>query len=156
MKDADIGSRLELVYRQHGARLWRAVFAYSGSRQIADDAVSEAFAQALHRDGALRDPLAWIWRVAFRVAAGELKGRSAHIGSDPESVYEMPEPAWEVLQALARLSRMQRASILLHHYAGYPTKDVAVILGSTDAAVRVHLSVGRRRLRALLEEETDG
>ena len=37
------------MYREHGARLWRAVLLASGSREVADDAVAEAFAQALRR-----------------------------------------------------------------------------------------------------------
>jgi RNA polymerase sigma factor (sigma-70 family) len=153
--DLSAESRLERIYREHGARLWRAVFAFTGDRHVADDAVSEAFAQALRRGGAIRDPLAWTWRVAFRVAAAELKDRRARGAPKDDAAYEMPEPAWNVLGALARLSPMQRASIVLHHYAGYPTKEVAVILGSTSAAVRVHLSVGRRRLREMLAEPAD-
>jgi DNA-directed RNA polymerase specialized sigma24 family protein len=39
-------------------------------------ALAEAFAQALRRGDRLTDPLAWIWRIAFRVAAGELKRRA--------------------------------------------------------------------------------
>ena len=66
---------LERIYREHGDRLWWAVLAFSGDREVASDAVAEAFAQALRRGEGLRDPLAWIWRVAFRVAAGELKRR---------------------------------------------------------------------------------
>jgi RNA polymerase sigma factor (sigma-70 family) len=155
VKDAETEQGLEPLYRQHGARLWRAVFAFAGDRQIADDAIAEAFAQALRRGQELRDPLAWIWRVAFRVAAGELKDRRARQVGVIDGAYEMPEPAWELMQALARLSPMQRASIVLHHYGGYPAKDIAVILGSTSAAVRVHLSAGRRRLRETLQEETD-
>lgn len=155
VKDAETGQGLELVYRKHGARLWRAVFAFAGDRQVADDAVAEAFAQALRRGQGLRDPLAWIWRVAFRVAAGELKDRRRHLGAPSDATYEMPEPAWEIIRALGRLSPMQRAAIVLHHYGGYPAKEIAVILGSTSAAVRVHLSTGRRRLREMLEESSD-
>jgi RNA polymerase sigma-70 factor (ECF subfamily) len=99
--------------------------------------------------------LAWIWRVAFRVAAGELKERRKLVKAADDGAYEMPEPAWEIIRALARLSPMQRAAIVLHHYGGYPSKEIAVILGSTSAAVRVHLSAGRRRLREMLEESAD-
>lgn len=147
--------RLEGIYREHGARLWRAVFAFTGDRYVADDAVSEAFAQALRRGPAIRDPLAWVWRAAFRVAAGELKDRRTRGGPQPDAPYEMPEPALDLVRTLGRLTPMQRASILLHHYAGYPAKEVAMILGSTSTAVRVHLSAGRRRLRELLEESAD-
>lgn len=155
MKDAETEQGLEPVYRDHGARLWRAVFAFAGDRQIADDAVAEAFAQALRRGAEVRDPLAWIWRVAFRIAAGELKDQRTRGTALVDEAYEMPEPAWEIIEALARLSPMQRAAVVLHHYGGYPAKEIAVILGSTSAAVRVHLSAGRRRLREMLAEGPD-
>jgi RNA polymerase sigma-70 factor, ECF subfamily len=57
------------------------------------------------------------------------------------------------VEALSRLSRMQRGAVVLYHLVGYPVKETAAILGSTPAAVKVHLSRGRRRLRAILEEE---
>ena len=60
------------------------------------------------------------------------------------------EPADELIGALSRLSPKQRACLVLHHYAGYPVKEVAAIVGSTTAAVKVHLSQGRKRLRAEL------
>jgi DNA-directed RNA polymerase specialized sigma24 family protein len=34
-------------------------------------------------------------------------------------------------------------------------KEIATMLGSTNAAVKVHLSQGRKRLRALLDEGVD-
>jgi DNA-directed RNA polymerase specialized sigma24 family protein len=64
----------------------------------------------------------------------------------------MTDAAIDLVIALRRLSPKQRSSVILHHYAGYPIRDVATILGTTSAAVKVHLSVGRRRLRVLLEE----
>jgi DNA-directed RNA polymerase specialized sigma24 family protein len=51
--------------------------------------------------------------------------------------------------ALGALSERQRASVVLHDGAGYPAREVARIVGSTEAAVRVHLMRGRRRLREL-------
>jgi RNA polymerase sigma-70 factor (ECF subfamily) len=151
--DANPTENLERLYREHGDRLWRAVFVWSGDRQVADDAVAEAFTQALRQGDALRDPMAWIWRVAFRLAAGELKDHSRHRHERPEVSYESPGSAVEVFEALRRISPKQRAAVVLHHYAGYPVKDVARIIGSTPAAVRVHLSAGRRRLRELLGDD---
>ncbi len=147
---------LERVYREEGERLWRAVFAYSGDRQVADDAVAEAFAQALRRGDAVRDPARWVWAVAFRIAKGELADRGRASDAAPrEAAYDMPESARDVVDALVRLSPRQRACVVLHHYAGYPVKEIATMLGSTNAAVKVHLSQGRKRLRALLSEEGD-
>jgi RNA polymerase sigma-70 factor, ECF subfamily len=151
------GTGLELLYREHGERLWRSILAFSGNPDVANDAVAEAFAQALRRGDALRDPLAWIWRAAFRIAAGQLKARSRERPSPaartlPDPSYELPEPQADLVAALLKLSPKQRASVVLHHYAGHPVKEVAAIIGSTQAAVRVHLSRGRKRLRELLED----
>jgi predicted RNA polymerase sigma factor len=56
-------------------RLWRALAAYAGDRDIADDALAEAFAHAAARWPALRMPDRWVWKAAFWIAAGELKDR---------------------------------------------------------------------------------
>lgn len=67
--------------------------------------------------------------------------------------YEMILPARELVEALRQLSPRQRASVVLHHAAGYPVREVAAILGSTPAAVKVHLKRGRDRLRESLGED---
>jgi RNA polymerase sigma factor (sigma-70 family) len=145
--------RLELLYREQGGRLWRAVAAFAGDREVANDAVAEAFAQALRRGEAVRDPIAWIWRTAFRIAAGELKRRRRASDLVGEGAYEDAAPLTDVLDALAKLSPKQRAAVILHHYAGYSVKEVAEIIDSTSAAVRVHLNRGRNRLRELLGDD---
>jgi RNA polymerase sigma factor (sigma-70 family) len=96
-----------------------------------------------------------VWRAAFRIAAGELKDRRRFRGTASDAAYEMEEPPWRLIAGLARLSPNQRAALVLHYYAGYPTKDIAGILGSSAATVRVHLSQGRKRLRRILEEQDD-
>jgi RNA polymerase sigma factor (sigma-70 family) len=149
------GARLERLYREQGARMWHAVLAFAGDQEVASDAVAEAFAQALRRGDEIRQLDRWIWRTAFRVAAGELKTRSRSMPIAIERAYEMEEPARELVAALSRLSERQRSAVVLHHAAGYPVREVAAIVGSTPAAVKVHLLRARRRLRELLEESDD-
>ena len=130
----------------------RALFLFTQDREVAKDAVAEAFAQALGRGEAVRDVRRWVWRAAFRIASGEMKNTRRTSHALPEGTYETPEPLLDLTRALARLSPKQRASVILHHYAGYPAREVARIIGSTPVAVAVHLSQGRRRLRDLLED----
>lgn len=155
VQGADVNARpqsaVEALYRTHGQRLWRALLAFAGDPDVASDAVAEAFAQALRRGEAIVSPLPWIWRTAFHIAAGELKRRALPLPIDAKGSYEMEDPHVELIAALGKLSRNQRGAVILHHYAGYPAKDVAAILGSTTPAVRVHLTRGRTRLRELLE-----
>jgi len=144
---------LEQVYREQGAKLWRALVAFSGDPEVASDAVAEAFAQALRRGPAVRDAERWVWKVAFRVAAGELKDRQRRAMQVEEHPYEMPEEAILMSSLLRRLPRKQRAAVVLHYFADLPNGDIAEVLGVTTATVRVHLSQGRKRLHHLLEED---
>jgi RNA polymerase sigma-70 factor (ECF subfamily) len=148
-------SLVERLYREEGRRLWWALVAYSGDQDVASDAVAEAFAQALSRGDSLRDPLAWIWRVAFRVAAGELKRRRQLDHRLPDARDPSEQRANELVSLLRQLPEKQRAAILLHYYADRPVKDVAAALRVTPATARVHLHRARRRLLHLLEEHDE-
>jgi RNA polymerase sigma-70 factor, ECF subfamily len=144
---------IELLYREQGGRLWAALLAYARDRAIADDAVAEAFAQLLRRGDAVRDPAAWVWTAAFRLAAGELRRRTPTVSDPPEAGYE---PAFEdttVLGAVASLPDQQRAAVLLYYHADRSTKEVARIMGTREATVRVHLHRARKRLRTLLGDD---
>lgn len=159
MADAPEGveTRPELggVFAEHGPRLWRAVFAFTGDRELTSDAVAEAFTQMLERGDAVRSPERWVWRAAFRIAAGELKTRRLRTPSIPERSYESSESARDLLTSLKRLSPKQRAALILHYYADLPVREIARVLGSSAATVRVHLSQGRKRLRRILEDDDD-
>ena len=153
MSEVRTTTELERLYRERGDRMWRSLYAFSGDPDVASDAVAEAFAQALRRGDEIREPERWVWRAAFRIAAGDLQRRGRGAPLTTEVSYEVEEPARELVAALARLSPKQRAAVVLHHAADYPIKEVATILGSTQAAVKVHLARGRARLRDLLEED---
>src|SRR6266496_3649506 len=151
--DTSPPGELERLYRDQRDRMWQAVFAFAGDREVASDAVAEAFAQALRRGEAIRFPERWLWRTVFRIAAGELKQRGRRGPEPMEGAYEMDDMARDLVVALARLPEKQRAAVVLHHAAGYPAKEIAEIIGSTAPAVHVHLSRGRKRLRELLEDD---
>jgi RNA polymerase sigma-70 factor (ECF subfamily) len=144
--------RLEAVYREDGPRLWRALVAYTADPELASDALAEAFAQAIARGEAIRDQPAWVWRVAFRVAAGDLKERRRREPLSVEPSYELPDPLTHVVDALRQLSPNQRLAVVMHDYADRTTDEIARVLGARRATVHVHLSQGRRRLRRLLED----
>jgi RNA polymerase sigma-70 factor (ECF subfamily) len=143
-------TNVELVYREQAPRLYRALLLYAGDREIASDAVAEAFAQALRRGDAIRSLERWIWKTAYRVAAGELDRRSV-TGPTVETAYEIPETPLLLSVAMRELSPMQRASVALHDFAGYKLREVAAITGSTASAVSVHLVRAHRKLRRYLE-----
>jgi RNA polymerase sigma-70 factor, ECF subfamily len=148
--------RLRGCYERIHARLWRAVFAWSGSRDVTDDAVAEALAQAVRRGSEIRDVDAWVWRAAFRLAAGELKRRQLRpvpvANVDDRTVEEPgPDERLDIERALATLSDQQRACVVLRDVAGLSAPEAAGVLATTAGTVRVQAMRGRRRLRELLE-----
>jgi len=147
--------RIEQLYRDRGAELLRSVLLYAGDRDIANDAVAEAFAQAIRRGPALADPQRWVTKVAFKIAAGELQDRRRHDYPLAERAYDMPEPTRDLVAALAQLSPKQRAAAVLHFRDGYTLAEVASLIGSTASAVGVHLYRARSRLADLLEGTDD-
>ena len=148
------------LYEAERGPLWRALLAWSGSRDVADEAVAEAFAQLLRRGGAVRDPKAWVWRAAFKVAAGDLQRRRARATVPLEGIEPTPpEPlsveAVDLVRSLRCLSEQQRACVALVLVADRPATEAARILGTSPATVRVQIMRARARLRHELRDQEE-
>lgn len=151
----DRGDDLERLFREVAPGLWRTVYACAAGRSaVADDAVAEAFARALERADSIRDPVPWLYRTALRIAVAELKRESSELQAGPVPDQAMTSSGLgALLPALRRLSPAQRAAVVLHYEADLPVRDVARQMGTSVAAVKVHLFRGRHRLRELLGAE---
>ncbi len=147
----------EELFQAEAPRLWRALLASTGVPEIADDALDEAFAQLLARGPAVVSPSRWVWKAAFRIAAGELKRRGDVAPLREVSTIEAPDEALSMIAALGQVPNRQRSALVLHYYAGYRVREIAEILGTSPATVRVQLTTGRRRLAQILERgDQDG
>lgn len=151
---------VEALYRADADRLWRAVYAYAGDQDVASESVAEAFAQALRRGPAVRDPAAWTWRSAFKIAAGALKARRLGERQQAGPLEHADRSAAadryadpDLDAALRQLPDAQRAAVVLYYYADLPVGAIASRLGSNQLAVRANLSRGRRRLQQLLGDD---
>src|SRR6266540_3213109 len=131
---------LEDAYREFAPDLWRAVCVYAGGvREVADEAVAEAFAEAGGEIGRIRDLKRWLYAVAFRTA------RSTGPGPDADQVVDL-------MRELRRLTPNQRGVLMLRDAYGYSSAEAARMLRISEIAVRVHLHAARHRLRARLGE----
>jgi RNA polymerase sigma factor (sigma-70 family) len=142
-------SEIERVYRVVGDRLWWALLAYTGDREMASDAAAEAFARALAARETIRDPAAWVWRVAFRVATVLVRTPAGAAGNR-ETSYEIDDRVGDVIRELKRLPHRQRAVFVLFYLEDRPTREIAQLLDMSPATVSVHLHRARRKLRAIL------
>lgn len=150
----ELNDRVRGAYESQHVRLWRALAAWSGSSDVADEAVAETFAQLLRRGEAVDDPVAWAWRTGFRIAAGELQRRRR------DARYELtevalpagtPDAVLDLVSALHYLTDQQRACVVVCDLLGYSAEEAGPVLRTSAATVRVQRMRARRRLRARLE-----
>jgi RNA polymerase sigma-70 factor (ECF subfamily) len=143
------------LFRELAPALYRALYAYTGrNRAIAEEATAEAFARALTYQAGIRDPRAWLYRTAFRIATMELRDLRIHDAEQLDEAIDPPEVI-DVGAALRELTPNQRAAVVLRYVADLPTREIASALGINAATVRVHLFRARARLRTLLADEED-
>jgi RNA polymerase sigma-70 factor (ECF subfamily) len=145
----------DALFRGAASGVFRTMYAYTGGRRdIAEEAMAEAFARALVHADRIKDPIAWIYRTAFRIANQELRAeRRRRPAPDAESP---PPELTGLVDALRALSPNQRAAIVMRHVIDLDVAEIAHRMGTAQPTVRVHLHRGRKRLRELLGvEEVD-
>jgi RNA polymerase sigma-70 factor (ECF subfamily) len=145
--------RVRAAYEATAPRLWRAVVAFAGSTTVADDAVAEAFAQALRRGDAVVDVSRWVWRAAFAIARGALSSRSGDAAPDERPAVD-DGTLVDLLTALAELPAADRELLVLRYVGGWTPAELGALLGVPAATIRVRLHRARARARPLFEEET--
>lgn len=169
LADGDPRAPRELVER-HQTELYRYAFAMLRDREAAEDAVQDAFERALTALGRYPEERlrgmrlrAWLYRVTLNVVRNALRRNRRETPEDPEKLSELAGVAsgegWEetmdVLAALGRLPERQRTAITLRYLQDLPYAEVAAATGWPEATARTLARRGLRRLRGLLEIETE-
>jgi RNA polymerase sigma factor (sigma-70 family) len=146
--------RVEAVYRAVHPKLWRSLLAVGGDRELASDAESEAFAQALRRGDAIDDVERWVWRSAFRILNGLLAARRRPIPFDAPSLLQAVTVDAEFLALLSDLTVQQRQIVVLRYIGQFTAPEIAEVLDSSAGSVRVQLHRAHNALRSALTEGT--
>lgn len=148
---------IEEFVRTDYAKVVETVALSTGERDKAEDAVQVALLRILAEGwrplhvglhvavvaaDLIRSRLDWRDRMAGW--GGRMIGRTE---DDTE-----PASGGALRTVLSELPRGQRTVSLLHYYLGYPTSDIAVVLGVPRALVTVRLRWAKSRLEGLLVE----
>jgi len=147
------GDRWRDTFEAEQQRLWQSLWAHTGDADLASDAVAEAFAQGLRRGDAVRDPAAWVWRSAFRIANGLLaqrRHRRAHdalVDARSDPMVAASDDLVLLLDMLGRLSERDREVIVLALVGGFDAREIGARLGIGAGAVRVRLHRARKRVQ---------
>jgi RNA polymerase sigma-70 factor (ECF subfamily) len=148
---------IERVYRARLAEFRRVAAAIIGDRDLACDAVQDAFASAVRARGGFRGggPLdGWLWRAV--VNASLTRRRSLRAPAPPVPARPPAEDpddgeADRVRAAVALLPERQRLVLFLHYFAGLDYLTIASALGISSGTVGATLHSARTTMRQLLE-----
>lgn len=152
--DDRLASDFDDLFRRERDGVFRTLYGFTaGRRDVAEEATAEAFARAFAHGERIRDPIAWIYRTAFRVAQDELRQERRRQAEGMAAALSPAPGLGRLLGALRQLSPQQRAAIVLRYEADLPVAEIARRMGTAAATVRVHLHRGRNRLRELLDAE---
>ncbi len=126
-----------------------------GVREDAEDIAQEAYERAFrtwHRfDG--RDPRAWLYTIALRLAFNQLKRRRRLMAILDRSIHQ----AWtdtvdpDLWSALEAIDPRSRATLLLNTIDGYTLAEISTMLGEPEGTVSSRLSRARAALRRSLD-----
>lgn len=159
----DEGAASQLVHR-HARSLARYLASLGAPASDVDDLVQDTFFKAFRGvagwrgDGSFR---AWLFRIAgnllkdrFRQGKGrfflEIEDDHAIDTADPAGDLAAAEAATVLQRGLRELPRLQREVFLLRVQQGMEYGEIAVAVGSTPGAARVHYHHAVKRLKELL------
>jgi RNA polymerase sigma-70 factor (ECF subfamily) len=142
----------------------RQLTAMTLDRELAADAVQEAYARAWQRwprVSRLGEPSAWVRTVAWRLAVSQFRRRAVasrmlrrlQQERDPVDVEASADVAIDVVTALRALSAEHRRVLVLHELVGMSVREVAAETGVAEGTVKSRLSRARERLGVALGPE---
>lgn len=134
--------------------VYRAVYAFSDSAEIASEATQEAFVRAFARWRRLRRhhwATGWVMTTAMNVARKLLKERSRNgSSSEREEAHPAHDRVIERVDLVAMLSTLpprQKQAVVLHYIGGHQLTEVAELMNLSVGGVKSHLFKARAALR---------
>ena len=161
---------LDAVATVLAPRLVAYALARTGCREAAEDIAQDALTALVRRWrllGPPESPDAFAFAIAKRRASRVIARRAvmapidallntARDGASVEQCYENRRELTTVLSALRALPRTDREALLLRAAGELPFQEIAAILRTSTAAVKMRISRARRRLAARLLEHSNG
>ncbi|WP_368733279.1 RNA polymerase sigma factor [Streptomyces alkaliphilus] len=174
----ELAVHLPAAWTAFHEQYYSAYLAYAelqlGDRGEAGELVHRVFVHlAAHWQRLMREeaPMASAWALLKSGVARHLEERgrepampetavfrnvSRRVLEDVRGEFAAMESALGLYTAIARLPERQFDVIVLRYVLGYPTGDVARLMGVSDATVRTHCTLARRKLGRDLQMDTGG
>jgi RNA polymerase sigma-70 factor, ECF subfamily len=127
--------------------------------ETAHEIAAEAFTRLLARWSSLENPQSYLYMIAtnlvrdhWRKTGRERRALRAATAAASANPVHHPAQDVDVRALIQSLPDRLRQPFLLYHYAGFPVRDVAAMLGRPEGTVKADLYHARARLRAALGE----
>ena len=147
----------ERMYDAHAATIARYALRRARSEQDAEEVVAETFLIAWRRRDDLRgEPLPWLYGVARRVIAHQLRAAAPptfELRDDVAAPLESWSDRATLIHEVLRLPVLERDALLLTVWEGLDQRECAQALGCSRVAVALRLRRARMRLRAAMPVE---
>lgn len=150
------------IFRRHRDRLWAVAVRTCGDRDMAADAVQDAFLSAYRHAGSFRGDAqvtTWLHRIVVNACLDRLRRRrpTSDLESLDPSLLAVPgdaaadvDTALAVHAALRTLPEGQRAALVLVDMHGLKVSEAAQVLGVAEGTVKSRCARGRAALARLL------
>lgn len=151
-------TEIERLYRERFGHFARVAAAITLDRDLAVEAVQDAFADVVRSRRRYRGegPLeAWVWRAVVN-AAGKTRTRAARArapaGADERRNGHEPASPSELAALIRELPERQRLALFLRYYADLDYRSIAEALEIEVGTVSATLSTAHATLRRALDE----
>jgi RNA polymerase sigma factor (sigma-70 family) len=156
----DPQTEFEWLFRTEYRPVLRTVLLVVRDLGRAEDITQEAFIQLLghwKKISRYERPDAWVRRVAIRLAVRAARRERLRplLEREARAPIEAAAADPDVAHAIAKLSPIQRACVVLYYFEDRPMAEVADIAGVSVTAAKVAVHRARRRLAELIGEEVD-
>jgi RNA polymerase sigma-70 factor (ECF subfamily) len=157
----------EALYRIYHPRLDRFLSLMTARRTVVEEALNDTMHVVWRRSDTYNQQSkvsTWIFAIAYRTALKALRSQDEPVesGLDDELLSEEAGPEQRlmagqarsmVLRALDALSAEQRSVLVLTYFHDLPYAEIARIVDCPVDTVKTRVFHGRRRLRALLQDD---
>lgn len=154
----DNNDRVTKVVSIYGNMLYRISMMMLKNEQDVQDVVQETFIRYLQKAPVFRDEeheKAWLLRVNINLCKDFLRfhKKNNYISiEDLELTVPEPEQA-EILKQIMQIPEKYKSALILHYVEGYQIKEIAAILKTTEAAIKMRIKRGKVLLKSKMGDE---
>ena len=147
------------LFRRHRDRMWAGALRTTSDRELAADAVQDAFISAFRRADSFRGDAAvttWLHRIVVNACLDRLRRRRPtselpeHDLPDSRDEHASVETRLDVRKALEQLPEGQRLALVLVDMQGLSVAEAAAVLDVAEGTIKSRCARGRAAMAELL------